>query len=325
MRDRSRIAATLTAVALAAVDLSACQQRPAASAGAQPVLKIASQKGGTRALMEASHALDGAAYRVEWSEFPSAQTLLEALADGAVDAGAVGDAPFMFAYASGARIKVAQAYRASAGGASTAIVVKAGSPLHSPADLKGRRIATGKGAIGHYLLLRVLEQAGLKPDQVSVVYLAPGDAKAALASGSVDAWATWNPYVALATLHGEDRVLVDGRGLLHAIGFEAASVGAIEGKRAELADFLRRLEKAEAWEGAHQAEFAAVLARETGLPTEVAQATIASQRPTTVSVDAAVIGEERDTLAHFQAAGLIQAPPPVEGAFELGLTNSSGH
>ena len=224
----------------------------------------------------------------------------------------------------GAKIKAVMAHHAAAAGASTAILVPAGSPIRTPADLKGRRIATGKGSIGHYLLLRVLEQAGLKPSQVTVVYLSPGDAKAALAAGSVDAWATWNPYIALATRHGEDRVLVDGRGLLHAIGFQAATDTAIAAKRPVLEDFLRRLAKAEAWEKAHQAEYAQVLAKDTGLPPDVAQAMVASLRPTAVPIDAPVIAEERDTLAHFQAAGVIDRAPNLEGAFDSGFDYARG-
>ncbi len=309
----SKAAAAALALALG---LAACSPSPE---GGATVLKVASQKGGTRALMEASHALDGASYRVEWSEFPSAQTLIEALNAGAADTGTVGDAPFLFGYASEAKIKAVMAYHAAAGGASTGILVPDGSPIRTPADLKGRRIATGKGSIGHYLLLRVLEQAGLKPTEVTVVYLSPGDAKAALAAGSVDAWATWNPYIALATLHGDDRVLVNGLGLLHAIGFQAATDAAIAAKRPVLEDFLRRLAKAEVWEKDHQAEYAQVLAKDTGLPPDVAQAMVASLRPAPAPIDAAMIAEERDTLTRFHAAGVIDSTPSLEGAFDTGF------
>jgi len=280
------------------------------------VLKVASQKGSTRALMEAAHVLDGAPYKVEWSEFPSAQGLLEALNAGAVDAGIAGDAPFMFAYASGAKIKVVQVYRAGSGGASTAIIVPNGSPIHSVADLRGRKIATGKGSIGHYLLLLALESAGLKPSDVTVVYLAPGDAKAALAQGSIDAWATWNPYIALATLHGPNHVLINGKGLLHAVGFEAATQTAIDQKQPQLDDFLKRLAAAERWESAHPQDYAAVLAKDTGLPLDVAQATVASLRPTPIPMDDGIIRQEQDTLAHFQAAGVISTAPSSDGAFD---------
>jgi sulfonate transport system substrate-binding protein len=309
-------ALALALAGVVAVALAACGKGGQASApGGQVVLKVASQKGTTRALVEAAHVLDGASYRVEWSEFPSAQTLLEALNAGAADVGIAGDAPFMFAYASGAKIKVAEAYRAGAGGTSTAIIVPNTSPIHAIGDLRGRKIATGKGSIGHYLLLLVLERAGLKPKDVTILYLAPGDAKAALASGAVDAWATWNPYIALSTLHGNDHVLIDGKGLLHAVGFEAATQTAIDTKQPQLDDFLKRLVAAQRWEGGHVDAYAAVLAKETGLPLDVAKATVASQVPEPTPMDERLIQEERDTLAHFHAAGVLDNPPDPAGAF----------
>ncbi|HEX7760542.1 MAG TPA: ABC transporter substrate-binding protein [Caulobacteraceae bacterium] len=304
----------------AALLLAACQ--PKADSG-QPVLKIASQKGGTKSLMLASHTLDGAPYKVEWSEFPSAQALLEAVSAGAADAGAVGDAPFMFAYAAGSKIKVVQATRSSGGGASTAVLVRAGSPIRTPADLKGKRIATGRGSIGHYLLLKVLERAGISLKDVTVVFLSPGDAKAAFSSGSVDAWVTWGPYVGLAQLHDRTRIVADGQGLLHGIGFEVAGDTAIAGKRAQLQDFLRRLAAAQQWEATHKSEYAAVLAKETGLPLDVALYTVSQVRGVAVPIDASVIDEERDTLSAYLKAGVIPSPPNIDGAFDTSFNGAA--
>jgi sulfonate transport system substrate-binding protein len=307
---RGRITAI---VVLLALGLAACQPKAAPD---QAVLKIASQKGGTKSLMLASHALDGAPYKVEWSEFPSAQALLEALSANAADAGAVGDAPFMFAYAAGSPIKVVLATRSSGGGGSTAILARADSPIHTAADLKGKRIATGRGSIGHYLLLKVLERAGLSPKDVTIVFLTPGDAKAAFSSGSVDAWATWGPYVGLAQLHDHTRIVADGQGLLHGIGFEVANTSAINTKHAQLEDFLRRLATAQRWEAAHKAEYAAVLAKETGLPLDVALYTVSQARGEAVPIDASVIAEERDTLDTYVKAGVIPSAPNIDGAFD---------
>jgi len=303
-----------------ALALSACH--PAGPA-AEPVLKIASQKGGTKSLMLASHALDGAPYKVEWSEFPAAQALLEAVSADAADAGAVGDAPFMFAYAAGSKIKAVQATQAAAGGASTAVLVRADSPIRTAVDLKGKRIATGRGSIGHYLLLRVLEREGLTPKDVTVVFLSPGDAKAAFSSGAVDAWVTWGSYVGLAQLHDKTRIIADGRGLLSGIGFEAASDHAIATKRAQLADFLLRLAKAQAWERDHQAEYAAVLAKETGLAPDVAFYTVSKLRSVAVPIDAAVVNEERDTLSRYVKAGVVKASPDIDGAFDPSFNNAA--
>ncbi|MGO7909938.1 ABC transporter substrate-binding protein, partial [Rhizobium leguminosarum] len=75
----------------------------------QTVLKVGSQRGGTKAILIASGALEGAPYKIEWSEFAAAQPLLEAVGAQAVDLGEAGDAPFLFAYAGGSKIKAGQA------------------------------------------------------------------------------------------------------------------------------------------------------------------------------------------------------------------------
>jgi sulfonate transport system substrate-binding protein len=315
---RGRIFAGL--LLLLAAGLVACDQ-----GGGGAALRVASQRGGTRAVMEAAGVLQGAPYPIEWSEFPSAQALLEALRGGAVDVGAVGDAPFIFAYANGAPIRAVQALRAQPDGGGTAIVVPAGSPIQTPADLRGKRIATGRGSIGHYLLLLALERAGLKPSDVTVVFLSPGDAKAALSSGSVDAWSTWGSYVALATLQDHARVIADSRGLLHGTSFEAASDAAIRDKRPQLQDFLARLARAQAWAQSHPDAYAAALARDTGLPLDIAQATVARSRTIHAApIDDGVAAQERDTLAHFRAAGVIDTAPDISGAFDRSFNSASG-
>lgn len=309
--DRRHLLRLTAALALGS-GLAACGRQ----ASGASVLKVGSQKGGTKALVLASGVLDGAPYRVEWSEFPAAQHLLEALGAGAVDLGAVGDAPFLFAFAGGAKIKAVQVARASGGGGSTAILVRGDSPLRTAAGLKGKRVATGRGSIGHFLLLKVLEREGLKPTDVELVFLSPGDAKAAFSSGAIDAWVTWGSYVALAQQHDRARVLADGKGLLSGYGFDIASERAIAGKRAELEDFLKRLAAAKRWVGDHRDEYAKVLAKETGLDLAIATYTVANTRGEPVPIDQTVIDEERRVLEVFQAAGAITGKPDLANAFD---------
>jgi sulfonate transport system substrate-binding protein len=99
-----------------------------ASDKTQPVLRVANQKGTLKAVIGASGVLAGAPYQVEWSEFGAASPLLEALAAGAVDLGAVGEAPFAFAVASRAPIVAVMALTAKSGGRSVAIIVPQASP-----------------------------------------------------------------------------------------------------------------------------------------------------------------------------------------------------
>ncbi len=307
MQRRSLIA-TLTAAVL----LAGCG---AGGAGdGQAPLKVGSQRGGTKAILIASGALEGVPYRIEWSEFAAAQPLLEAVGAGAVDLGEAGDAPFLFAYAGGSRIKAVQAGKS--GGSSTALLVRKGSSIHDLAGLRGKKIATGRGSIGHYLLLRLLEEAGLKPTDVQVVFLNPGDAKAAFSSGAIDAWVTWGSYVALARLHDDATVLADGDGRLSGYGYEAASEAAIAGKRPQMEDFLRRLAKARRWAGEHPQEFAAALSKETSLQPDVALYTVRHYRIAPSAIDDAAVAEGRAVLDRFRAAGAVSSTRDPAGAFD---------
>lgn len=321
----TRIVQTVLALVLTMV-LAACRPAsPDGSAALKGVLKVGSQRGSTKSLLLASHALDGAPYRIEWSEFPAAQHLLEALSAGAVDAGEVGDAPFLFAYAAGSNVHVAHVYRASgADGSAVAIIVPKDSRLKSAADLKGKRVATGRGSIGHYLLLRALEKAGLKPGDVDTVFLDPGQAKAALASGAVDAWSTWGPYTAIAVLQDHARILAPGTGLVNSIGFEAAADGAIAAKHAILLDFMKRLSKAQLWANDHPDQVAQILSKETGLPPDVAQATIKARgKYTPIVMDPALIRSEQQALDLYRSAGAVSTTRSADQAFDTSFNSAA--
>jgi sulfonate transport system substrate-binding protein len=297
---------------LGALSLAACGR---GGKGGQPVLKVGSQKGGTKSLVLAAGVLAGAPYDVEWSEFPAAQHLLEAVGAGAVDLGAVGDAPFLFAFASGGKVRAVHASTGSSGGASTVLLVPKGSAIQRVADLRGRKVATGRGSIGHYLLLVLLETAGLTAADVETVFLNPGDAKAAFSSGAIDAWVTWGPYVFIAAREGA-RIIANGRGLLNGVGFEVANVAAIAAKRPQIADFLRRLSQAQRWSGVHKDAYAKVMARETGLDEDIARLTVETNRGVPIPIDARLIEQERKVLDRFRAAGAITTTPDLVQAFD---------
>ncbi|VTM56812.1 nitrate/sulfonate/bicarbonate ABC transporter periplasmic protein [Klebsiella pneumoniae] len=147
--------------------------------------------------------------------------------------------------------------------AGTAVLVSPGSTLKSGADLKGKRIATGKGSIGHFVALKALEQAGISPKEVQWVFLGPVDAKVALLNGSVDAWATWEPYTTQMVKTNEGQILVSGKGLLPGNTFLAATDSALNDphKRAALQDYLQRLAGAERWAYANLDSYGKTLGR----------------------------------------------------------------
>ena len=194
----------------------------ACPAGAQPVLRVADQKGLQRALLEAAHALDGVPYRIEWSEFEAASPLLQALAAGAVDTGIAGDAPFLFGYGAGLPIRATFAIRPRDGGRTVAVVTARNSAIHRAADLRGRRIATVRGSVGHFLLLRLAERGDFPLAAVRIVFLSPAQSKAALEAGSVDAWSAWEPYISLEQAQTGARVWSTQTGLPLALSEKVA-------------------------------------------------------------------------------------------------------
>ena len=174
-------------------------------------LRVGDQKGGNRSLMEISGYAKDLPYKIEWSEFPAAAPILEALNAGALDVSYTGDLSFLTVYAAGAPIKAIGGTRSDA--RTQAILVRQDSPIKSIADLKGKRLAGTRGGWGQFLIDATLEKAGYKIEDATFAPLGPVDAKIALVAGSIDAWAVWEPYVSYATLKDNARVVANGEGL----------------------------------------------------------------------------------------------------------------
>lgn len=292
----------------------------AASPSGGVTLRVGDQKGGNQSLMSAAGALDGLAYRVEWSEFPAAAPLLEALNAGAIDVGYVGDAPFLFAYATGVPARVIGVVRQNEGG--LAIVVPAKSPIQHVADLRGRRIGTGRGSIGHYLVLATLERAGLKVSDVHLVFLGAIDSRAALSSGAIDAWATWDPYTSMMELSEGARLVADGTGLPANAGYVVAGVGAIREKRAALLDFSRRLDLARKWALDHTDKYAEAWAKITGNSPAVAKHWFTRAQIHGVPMDNTLVAGEQSIVDLYARAGLIKSFS-VSEAFDRSFNNAA--
>lgn len=207
---------SLVALFAAAISFGAITQAQAASKD-KSVLRIGYQKYGTLVLLKAKGTLEkrlaDKGIEVKWTEFPGGPQLLEGLNVGSVDFGTTGETPPVFAQAAGADLLYV-AYEPPAP-TSEAILVPKDSPLKSVADLKGKKIALNKGSNVHYLLVRALEDAGLKYSDIQPVYLPPADARAAFERGSVDAWVIWDPFQAAAENQLQARTLRDGQGLVN--------------------------------------------------------------------------------------------------------------
>jgi sulfonate transport system substrate-binding protein len=302
LRRRALLAAALAAPAAAVVGAEAA------------VLRVGDQRGGIQPLMAAAGVLQGAPYSIAWRQFAGAPMLLEALNAGAIETGSIGDAPFASAVAAAIPMKAVSVTRSD--GAVTALVVPHDSPVRDITDLHGRKIATLRGQTGHYLVLAALSRAGMRAADVQFVFIDPAGAKAAMAAGAVDAWATWGPYIALAKLNDGAREVLNGHELMSGQSYMVASDAAIGASRALLADFLRRLRLAREWGMAHQEEQARVWAEQTGFPLPVGREVVRTANTHTVPIDAYVMAAQQRVADFFQLEHVIPTAEAVEDYFD---------
>src|SRR5437762_6068025 len=136
-------------------------------------LRVGDQKGGNRSLLEISGYAKDLPYKIEWSEFPAAAPILEALNAGALDVGYTGDLSFLTVYAAGAPIKAIGGTRSDA--RTQAILVRQDSAIKSVTDLKGKRLAGTRGGWGQFLINATLEKAGHKIEEATFAPLGPVD------------------------------------------------------------------------------------------------------------------------------------------------------
>ncbi|MBX3012925.1 MAG: aliphatic sulfonate ABC transporter substrate-binding protein [Caldilineaceae bacterium] len=238
----------------------------------EPVeVRIGYQRGGEYwNLLKAKGTLEerfGPDVKVTWALFAAGPPLLEALNAGAIDIGAVGETPPIFAQAAGAPLLyVAQQ---SGSGAGSAVLVPEDSPLQTVADLKGKKVAFAKASSAHLLTIRALEKFGLQYSDIEPALLAPPDARAAFQGGSVDAWTVWNPFFEAAVQELNARVLIDGADVSPTKGYVIAAQSFVEQQPENLLAIIKELRAAQEWAAENTEEFATLLEKETEIPASV--------------------------------------------------------
>jgi sulfonate transport system substrate-binding protein len=301
--------------------LIGCSTVASALASDVVTLRVGDQKGGNRALLEIAGLAKDLPYKIEWSEFPAAAPILEALNAGALDFGYTGDLAFLTVYATGAPIKAIGGTRSDA--RTQAILVRNDSPIKSLADLKGKRLAGTRGGWGQFLIDATLEKAGNRIDDATFAPLGPVDAKIALVAGSIDAWAVWEPYVSYATLKDNARIVADGDGLTPTITFYVASDQAIATKRAAVQDLVQRLDRARLWSLDHVADYAKATAELTKLPEDVLLNAYTAQHTSAIVIDAGIVKEIQQASDRATRYGILAKTLDVDKALDRSFTAAS--
>lgn len=240
---------------------------------------------------------------IAWVEFPYGPPLLEALNVGAIDYGYTGDAPPIFAQAAHANIEYVAVIPARGDG--EAIVVPDASPLHTIADLRGKKVAVAKGSSAHDLLVGALESAHVPWSAITPVYLAPADAAAAFARGAVDAWSIWDPFYAIAELKLKARPLPIDPKIATQNSFFLANSDFLAHHAAAVAAINEEIAKATKWAGEHRGEVAALFSQASGVELAAQQKTVDRSEFNFGPLTDAIIAEQQTVADRFYRAGLI--------------------
>jgi sulfonate transport system substrate-binding protein len=276
---------------------------------ADVTLQIGDQKGGTESLLRAAHALDNLPYKIVFSTFTSGPPQVEAATAGKIDFAITGNTPPIFGAASNAKVKVVSAY--NGGGDGDQVLVYDDSPIRGIADLKGKKVAVGKGSSAHGHILAQLDKAGLTPADVELVFLQPADALSAFQQRAVDAWAIWDPYTAQAAQQFRVRSIGQAKDVTNGFWFGVASDQALaDAKRnTALQDLLIRFEKAARWAQDNPDEWAASYAAAVGLDPEVARVSQSRSLRLPTELDDEVIASEQRITDLFAESGQISTTP----------------
>jgi taurine transport system substrate-binding protein len=130
--------------------------------------------------------------KINWIEVGSGAEINTAVAAGSVDIGiGIGSAPTAAGLSQAIGYEVI--YIRDNIGPAEELTVRAAANIKTPADLKGKKVATPFGSTSHFRLLGLLKTNGLTQHDVTVLDLRPDALVAAWQRGDIDAAYVWAP------------------------------------------------------------------------------------------------------------------------------------
>ena len=141
---------------------------------------------------------------VEFVQFNSGGDVINAMASGSIDISLNGSSPTAAGYSRGVDLQVVYIYDNINN--AEALVVRNGSGIVAPQDLKGKKIAVPFGSTTHFHMMFALEQFGINPRDLDVIDMSPPDMAAAWERGDIDGGFVWDP--ALGRMKKDGHVLI---------------------------------------------------------------------------------------------------------------------
>ena len=271
-------------------------------------------------IFAATNALQGAPYKVDWTDFVGGPPVIAAETGGSVDLGDMAETPTIFAQSAGDPVKVvATTQGANPKVSPYDIVVPTSSPIKTAAQLKGQTVAVQEGTVEQYFLVQYLAKNHIPYTAVHLSNLPVTSASTAVTNGQVSAAVISQPLTALDVATGKVRVLATGAGYLQVLGYLTASNAALANpqKAAALQDFIKRFYKASAILRKDPLLAAETYVKTYGVTLPVAKAAVASVQAVGTPITPAIISYQQTEANTFQKLGLIPSTLNVKSIFDL--------
>ncbi|MEW5709253.1 MAG: taurine ABC transporter substrate-binding protein [Pseudomonadota bacterium] len=143
-------------------------------------------------------------YKIHWRQFDSGAKVATAMASGDVQVGVIGSSPLAAAVSRGVDLQLF--WILDDINEAEALVVRNGSGINGPQDLKGKKIAVPFVSTTHFHTMFALEVWGIKPAEVRLLNMQPNQIAAAWERGDIDAAYVWDP--ALSRIKQSGKVLI---------------------------------------------------------------------------------------------------------------------
>jgi sulfonate transport system substrate-binding protein len=270
-------------------------------------LNVGDLGGQTSLLLNASGALKGAAYKVNFSTFPAGPQAVAAIQGGSIDVAMTADTPAIFAQAGNVPLKVVAAGEPVNPGSAIGIVVAKNSPITTLADLKGATIAVADGTILQYVAIQALNNNAGGFQNATLDNLAPPLELSAFGAGSVQAAVLIEPYLAEAEdLYG-GQLLASGSKFTKGYDYFLASNAALANakKTAAIENYLSRVAKAENWASKNEATWAQDYATANSISLPLAQVAVEADLTSFVKIGPNQYNATANEAVVFEKAGLL--------------------
>ncbi|MFQ6023382.1 MAG: taurine ABC transporter substrate-binding protein [Acidiferrobacterales bacterium] len=143
-------------------------------------------------------------YEIDFRKFDSGSKVINAMASGDVQIALAGSSPIAAGVSRGIDIQLVWIFEDIA--SAEALVVRDGSGIVSPQDLKGKKLGVPFVSTTHFHTLFALEQFGIEPKEVEILNMQPNQIAAAWLRGDIDAAFVWDP--ALGRIKETGKVLI---------------------------------------------------------------------------------------------------------------------